>query len=40
MTCFGVAEWRTLQNVKVLFEMTKENIATLQNYSLKDSLLE
>lgn len=40
MMCFGVAEWRTLWNVKPLFEITKENITTLQNYSLKDSLLE
>lgn len=38
--CFGVTEWRTLRNVKTLFEITKENIATLENYSLKDSMLE
>lgn len=30
---FAVAEWRTLWNVKILFEITKENNATPKFFS-------
>lgn len=37
---FGVSEQGTLQNAKILFEITKEIIAILRNYMLRNCLLE